>query len=576
MRLLSGADAAARTMTWGEWRDESLSVAAALSADGVEHSRRVAILAHTGFTWPVADIGVLSAGLTSVGIYPTSSPSQIERQLSDCAARTVIVDDVSQLESIRSMRSRLPELREIVSACEMAGDDVTSWGSWIARGAAKLAGSSTRSSLERTARNLSWSSPALVIYTSGSTGEAKGAVLSHGCIEACTESIDDALEFRESDTTISYLPYSHAAERIFGLYTRIRCGMEAGVIADQSRLWDAITEYGPTVFGGLPRYFEKIFEKLRAEHEVLKGAERARWDRTIELGIALSRMRRAGLQPSMDQIEQWNTDGALPIERARSYLGGRARLITSGGATLPEEIAEYLDALGVTVLGAYGLTEHLCVAFNRPSDYRFDSVGKPMLGAEIRIAEDGEILVRRSERTFTCYLNRPEESRNAFTADGEWLLTGDLGSLDASGHLRIVGRKKELMALSNGKMVAPRPIEARLTEHPWIAQAVVHAEGRRFVSALIALRREIVEAWAHDRGIDGDYGKLVTHPLIVEKIQQAVDSVNASLSRPESIRRFVILDRELSIEASELTPTHKVRREKVLEKYSAELEALYR
>jgi long-chain acyl-CoA synthetase len=270
---------------------------------------------------------------------------------------------------------------------------------------------------------------------------------------------------------------------------------------------------------------------------------------------------------------EWRGVGEPFFARARGLFGGRVRRATSGGATLPAEVAEYLDALGITVLGAYGLTEHLCVAMNRPDAYRFDAAGPPMPGTETRIAADGEILVRRGDLSFAGYRGRPEETRAAFTADG-WLLTGDLGERLPDGSLRVTGRKKELIALSTGKKVAPLPIEAALAQDPWIGQAMLYGEGRRFVSALISLRPSMLRRWSEGAApvpADG----VLRHPDLLNVVQEVVDRVNARLSRTEQIRRFVVLGRELTAEHGELTPTLKLRRGVVAEKFRDELDALY-
>jgi long-chain acyl-CoA synthetase len=220
-------------------------------------------------------------------------------------------------------------------------------------------------------------------------------------------------------------------------------------------------------------------------------------------------------------------------------------------------------------------SEHLCAAFNRPDRYAFDSAGLPMPGVELRIAEDGEILLRRGPLTFAGYHGRPEETRASFSADGEWLLTGDLGRLGEDGCLRVTGRKKELLALSTGKKVAPLPIEALLVCDALVGQAVLVGEGRKYVSALLVPRRPVVEAWARERGLDLPYAELLRHPDLLARVQRSVDSVNAGLSRTERIRRFLLLDRELSAERDELTPTLKVRRAVVMERYREQLDALY-
>ena len=518
------------TMSWAEWKEQSLAFAAATLASEARSARSVAILAGNNFVWPVADIGTLLSGKMSVGIYPTSAPAQIEKMLADCGAGILVVDDPRHAEVIARMQPELGELRVIVRADDHAiATKWISWRSWLEIGHVAMENDPTvRESIIRDATGIESRDPAIIIYTSGSTGNAKGAILSHECIQASAASIAETLGLRESDTTLSFLPYSHAAERIFGLYTRIECGIETALVDDHSRVWEVSAAFKPTVFGGLPRFYEKLYERI------LTGSG----------------------------------------ETALDTLGGNVRIATSGGAALPVRVAEELHRNGVSVLNAYGLTEHLCVAMNRPGDFDLDSVGSAMPGTDLMIAPDGEILVRRSELTFSGYNNLPDETRASFTDDGLWVRTGDLGSIDSRGRLRITGRKKELLVLSNGKMVAPLPIEARLRAHPWICHAVLHAEGMKFVSALIVLRREVVEGWARARGIADEFASLVRHPAIVEEVQKAVDDVNTTLSRAESIRRFFIIDRDFS-ETSELTPTHKVRRATVLERFAAELESLY-
>jgi long-chain acyl-CoA synthetase len=347
-------------------------------------------------------------------------------------------------------------------------------------------------------------------------------------------------------------------------------------VPDHTRLGEAARAYGPTLFGGLPRFYEKAYEALEAERAAASPEERAAWDRALELGRRRSAQRRGAGDGGDDEAERAWADAVAPFAaRLKDHFGDRVRLATSGGAALPQEVAETLDALGLTVLGAYGLTEHLCAVFNRPDAYGFDSAGPPMPGTTLRIADDGEILILRSDLTFAGYHGRPAESRQAFTADGSWLLTGDLGELDERGFLRVTGRKKELIALSTGKKVAPVPVEARLMDDPWIAQAVLVGEGRKFIAALLTLRRPVVEGWARAAGVTGAMDALTRRPDVVARVQAAVDRVNAGLSRTEQVRRFVLLDRELSLEEDELTPTMKIRRSVVLERFHDLIDDLY-
>lgn len=596
--LAAGGAPADEAFTWGGWQEAARAFAAALVHAGHRPGDVVAIWADNRPAWPIADVGASLAGVVAVGLYPSSAPVQVRHLLRDAGARSVVVDTPHRLAVVRGLAHELPRLERIVAAhdAEAAGAaepagrieggpdagpitapiPVIAWSEWLARGREELAAPAGVAELERRSTMVEPEDVAVLIYTSGSTGEPKGARIPHRYLLASAASIRDTLGLTATDTMLSFLPFCHAGERVFGLYTRILCGVECGLVPEPGRLWEAAREYRPTFFGGLPRFYEKAFEALEAERQGWSGPERARWDRALELGRHRSRELRAGRTLSADREAEWDRLVAPFRDRARGLFGGRLRLATSGGAVLPEAVAEYLDALGLTVLGAYGLTEHLCVVFNRPGRYTFDTAGPPMPGTTLRIDRDGEILIRRSELTFAGYRGRPEATAEAFTPDGLWLRTGDLGELDGRGFLRITGRKKELIALSTGKKVAPVPIEVRLTEHPWIAHAVLYGESRKFVTALLSLRRPVVEAWAREAGIDATFDELVARPELLERVRLAVDEVNGGLSRSEQVKRFVLLDRELSLDRDELTPTLKVRRGFVTARFRDRLEALYR
>ena len=583
--VVAGGSAADATLTWRGWAQASRELAAALVAAEIGVGGRVAILAGNRPLWPIADLGALSAGLVTVGVYPTSAPPQVAALLADAAARVVVVDRAEQLASVLAARPLPPTLRLVVCEDEGAaaavppsrnGDaPVVSWRALLERGRAALRDASVAAALDRRLAAVGPDDLAALIYTSGSTGVPKGACLSHRYLLASADSVRETLGLTADDTTLSFLPFSHAAERIFGLYVRVHCGIEATLVEDHLRLWDVARLVAPTLFGGLPRFYEKAGAALRAAEAAAAPADRARWTRAQALGRERSALRRDG-RPVPEALERaWAESVAPARAHVAALFGHRLRLATSGGATLPREVAEHLDALGVTVLGAYGLTEHLCVAMNRPGRHAFDSVGPLMPGTEARVAEDGELLVQRSALTFDGYLGRPDETAAAFTPDGRWLRTGDLASLGADGFLRVTGRAKELIALSNGKKVAPLPIEARLSADEWIAQAVLVGEGRSYVSALLALRRAAVERWAATERLALDYPALLRHPAVRARVQRAVDAVNAGLSRPEQVKRFALLERELTVEEGELTPTLKVRRAEVAARYADACATLY-
>jgi len=345
---------------------------------------------------------------------------------------------------------------------------------------------------------------AIMVYTSGTTGAPKGACLSHRYIINSVESLRQTIPIYDADVSFSYLPFCHVAERISGLYNRLYAGASAYFVDDLARLGEYMMEVKPTVFASLPRFFEKIHARIVA-------------------------------------------DGST---RVKDYFGGRVRLLTSGGAPLPLEVAEFFAAAGLPILQAYGLTENVCVAFNRPDHYKFGTVGPPMPGCEVRIAEDKEILVR-SEMMFSGYYKAPEETAQMF-ADG-WLLTGDLGEFDEVGFLKIIGRKKELIVTSTGKKVAPALLENMLKEHHVISQAMVYGEGRSFLVALITLNSAAPR----------------------EAIQEIVEKVNRRVSSTESIKRFAILERDFEIARDEITPTGKLKRDVIVNRFRNVIDELY-
>lgn len=570
--LASGGAPAERAMTWSEWHEAARAVAAVLVAEGFSPGDRVAVLAGNRLPWPVADVGIMLAGCVSVGIYPTSSASQLQALLADSGARALVVDEAGQLAKARRAREGHAALRLLVHDSGADVPDAVAWPAVLARGAALLATDpAIVAELAARAEAIAPDETAILIYTSGSTGSPKGARISHRTLVASAHSAREALGFVEGDTSLSFLPYSHAGERIFGMATRIECGMAAGLVADHARLWDAARDYRPTVFGGMPRFFEKLYEGLLTA----EGAH-PEWQAALAAGRMRSRLLREGLRVPDDVTARWHAGIAPVREWVAGWLGDRVRLVTSGGAALNVAVAESLDAAGVTVLGAYGLTEHLCCCFHRPHAYDFTGVGPAMPGTELRIADDGEVLVRRSDLTFSGYYGKPRETAEAFTADGAWLRTGDLGRLDARGILHLTGRKKELIALAAGKKVAPLAIEGRLVAEAWIAQAMCYGEGRKFLSALLTLRRPVVEQWALEQGVVGSWSTLLAHPLVQARLDEMVARVNAEVSGPEQVRRFVVLEHELTMDAGELTPTQKIRRDVVAERYQSRLDALYR
>ena len=488
-------------ISWRHFEQETRDFATALLSLGLRHGGSVCILMGNVPEWPISDIGTISAGGVAVGLYPTSSAEQIAYVINHSDAEFVLVDSREQLQKVLSVRDQLLQVRHII-ALDAAPDGVISYQEFIERGRSERTRFAQRlKELEQSARP---DDIAIMVYTSGTTGQPKGACLSHRYIINSVESLHQTIPVYDTDVSFSYLPFCHVAERISGLYNRLYAGAPVYFVDDLTRLGEYMMEVKPTVFASLPRFFEKIY----AEHARSKSTQ------------------------------------------LKDYFGGRIRLATSGGAPLPLEVAEFFAAAGLPILQAYGLTENVCVAFNRPDHYKFGTVGPPMPGCEIRIAADNEILVR-SEMMFSGYYKAPEETAKMFR-DG-WLLTGDLGELDDDGFLTIIGRKKELIVTSTGKKVAPALLENMLKEDHLISQAMVYGEGRSYLVALITLNR------AAER----------------QAVQDIVDRVNRRVSSTESIKRFAILDRDFEIARDEITPTGKLKRDVIVNRFRDLIDRLY-
>ncbi|HKR01220.1 MAG TPA: long-chain fatty acid--CoA ligase [Pyrinomonadaceae bacterium] len=559
---------------WEEFERETDEFASALLALDLTPGAAVCVLMGNVPEWPVCDIGTIMAGGRGVGLYPTNSPEQCEYIINHSDAEVVVVDTAQQLSKILSVRERLPGIKALVSLDESAAhtsEGVLSFREFLKRGA--KARGSVQSLLTERAEGARADDTAVMVYTSGTTGTPKGACLSHRYIINSIESLRATIPIYDTDVAFSYLPYCHVAERISGLYNRLYAGAPAYFVDDLSKLWDYMLELKPTVFASLPRFFEKVHARVVSDLEQAPAHERREFNDALEVGRRVSRLRQSRRTIPADLLSEY-TERALPVlGRVNEYFGGRLRLATSGGAPLLTEVAEFFDAAGLPILQAYGLTENICVAFNRPEDYKFGTVGPPMPGCEVKIAADGEILVR-SEMMFSGYYKEPLKTAEVM-ADG-WLLTGDLGQMDAGGFLKITGRKKELIVTSTGKKVAPALVENLLKEHHLISHALVFGEGKSYLVALITLNQLEAEAYARAHSIAyEDFAELTGRVEIQGLVKEIVAGVNARVSSTEAIKRFLVIDHDFQLERDEVTPTLKLKRAVVTERYQDLLQSLY-
>jgi len=502
--------------TWSEFENKVHDAACAFLANGLTKGASVAILAGNIPEWTIVDIAVIAAGGVGVGIYPTSSPEQCEFIIRHSDAEFVIVDTLTQLDKIKSFS--FEKVKQVLCIEDGTFEHFLTFGSSVRE--------EYLSKIEEIGFNADAENTAIMVYTSGTTGEPKGAMLSHRYILNSVESLRLSVPIFDSDVAFSYLPGCHVAERISGIYNRLYNGSAAYFVDDLSRLYEYMLEVKPTVFASLPRFFEKIHASIVAKHGT----------------------------------------GKIDPQIVKDAFGGRIRLLTSGGAPLPAEIAQFFADAGVPILQAYGLTENICVAFNRANDLKFGTVGKPMPMCEVKIADDGEILVK-SPMMFSGYYKAPEKTAGMFDADG-WLKTGDLGELDEDGFLKITGRKKEIIVLSSGKNVAPALIENIVKESHLISHCFVHGDGRSYCVALITLNQG-------EAGLNGNYVDFALSPEMRDAVEKIIERSNARVSTSEQIKRFAILDRDFSPEFDEVTPTMKLKRDVVAKNFADIIKNLY-
>src|SRR5215207_8365707 len=564
-----------RGISWEQFGKDAHAVASALLASGLGRGAAVCVLMGNVPEWPVCDLGVIAAGGVSCGLYPTGSAEQCRYIVEHSDAEFVFADTAAQLEKVLGVREGLTKVKQFVvlDAGAAAGrDGVVSFAEFLRLGDERRAAAA--SELRGRAEGARADDTAVMVYTSGTTGLPKGACLSHRYVINSVESLREVVPVHDTDVAFSYLPYCHVAERISGLYNRLYAGAAAYFVDDLTKLGQYMAEVRPTVFASLPRFFEKIHARVMADLAREPDEVRRRFQDAFEAGRRVVRLRQAGEDVPAELLSDYETNALPVLQRVKDYFGGRLRVATSGGAPLPLEVAEFFAAAGLPILQAYGLTENVCVAFNRPDRYKFGTVGPPMPGCEVRIESDGEIFVR-SDMMFSGYYKAPDETARVF-ADG-WLLTGDLGELDDGGFLKITGRKKELIVLSTGKNVAPALVENMIKESHLVSHAFVYGDARSYLVALVTLNAAEAADYARARGIEHtSTAELARDERIRAHVREIIGRANRRVSSSESVKKFLVLEHDFRAERDEVTPTMKLKRDVIAKNYAEELRSLYR
>jgi long-chain acyl-CoA synthetase len=574
------ADGTWRDVSCAEFAAEVLAVAKGLIAHGLRPGDRLAIMSRTRYEWTLLDFAAWAAGLITVPIYPTSSPHQVSWILRDAGVQACVVERINEARTLTTLRHDIPGLRHLWQLTALSGAEGTALDH-IAAAGRDIPDSAVT---ERRALLAPWHA-ATLIYTSGTTGTPKGCVITHGNLLA---EVDNAIEllypiFREITdepaATLLFLPLAHVLGRIVSIgcvRARVRLGHAPSIRTDH--LLADLASFKPTFLFAIPYLLEKVYNTGRATAE--KMGRGASFDRAAKIA------RRYGTAAEAQQHGQGPGPGfalrgaralydALVYRRIRAALGGHIKQIICGGSPLGRRLAAFYEGAGINVYEGYGLTETTAAAtITPPNAQRMGTVGWPMPGTSIRIAPDGEVLVRGGT-VFAGYWDAAHAQVVPVTDEEGWLPTGDLGSLDDDGYLLITGRKKDLIVTSNGKNIAPAPLEDCMRAHPLVSQCLVVGEDRPYLTALVTLDPDGLAHWRQITGHREPLDRLLNDPDLLRHIQRAVDEANSLVSTPESIRRFRVLPRDFTIESGHLTPSLKLRRAAVLRDYAAEVERLY-
>ncbi|MGW4163511.1 AMP-dependent synthetase/ligase [Streptomyces sp. NPDC004788] len=543
---------------------EVRGAAKGLIAAGIEPGDRVALLSRTRYEWVLLDFAIWSAGAVTVPVYETSSPEQIQWILGDSGATLVLVETPAHQAAVESVRANLPDLKGL---WQIEGDAV-----------AQLTATGADVSDELLDQRMSTAhadDPATIVYTSGTTGRPKGCVLTHRAFFAECGNVVERLKplFRTGESSaLLFLPAAH----VFGRLIEVGCVMapiKLGCLPDIKTLTDELASFKPTLILGVPRVFEKVYNSARAKAQA--DGKGKIFDKAAHTAIAYSRALSTPQGPSLGLRLKHKIFDKLVYGKLRAVLGGRGEYAISGGAPLGERLGHFFRGIGFTVLEGYGLTESCAAtAFNPWDRQKIGTVGQPLPGSVVRIADDGEVLLH-GEHVFTGYWNNEAATAEAL-ADG-WFHTGDIGTLDEDGYLAITGRKKEILVTAGGKNVAPAVIEDRIRAHALVGECMVVGDGRPFVGALVTLDEEFLGRWAaeHGKPAGSTAASLREDPELLAEVQRAVDDGNAAVSKAESVRKFRILSAQFTEEAGHITPSLKLKRNVVAKDFADEIEAIY-
>jgi long-chain acyl-CoA synthetase len=547
-------------VTSAEFLAEVTRVAKGLVRSGIGEGDRIALLSRTRYEWTLLDYAIWFAGAVTVPVYETSSPEQIGWILSDSGATAIVVETPAHAAKVDEAG---PDgLDHVWILDDGAVDDLVALGAEV-----------SDDELEARRAAATPDTPATLIYTSGTTGHPKGCVITHGNfmfeLGVAVDELHELFE-EENASTLLFLPLAHVFARIIQIGA-VKARVRLGHSGDVKDLMTDLGTFAPSFILAVPRVFEKVFNTA-SQRAAADGRGRI-FDLAANTAIAYSKALDSG-RPGPLLRARHAAFNRLVYGRLREALGGRCHFAVSGGAPLGERLGHFYRGIGLVILEGYGLTEtSAAVTANRPELTKIGTVGRPLPGTTIRVADDGEVLIRGGQ-VFKGYWNNPEATKEVLTSDG-WLSTGDLGEIDDEGFLRITGRKKEIIVTAGGKNVSPTLLEDRIRAHPLVSQCMVVGDGEPFIAALVTIDQEALETWAEHRGKSGDLEDLVEDPALRAEVQTAVDQANKAVSQAESVRKFRILTHDWTEESGQLTPSLKLRRGVVLRECGEDVATLY-
>jgi long-chain acyl-CoA synthetase len=564
-----------QSVTWREAGERVRRMAGGLLALGVAAEDRVGIASSTRYEWILADLAVMCAGAATTTVYPTTMAEDVAYILADSESRVVFAEDQEQVAKLREQKAELPHLQKVVAfeAGVADGDWVIGLADLEQLGEKLLADQPQR--IDEIAQSIKPESLATLIYTSGTTGRPKGVRLRHEAWTFEGAVIQAQGTLREDDLQFLWLPMAHSFGKVL-LSTQLAIGFPTAVDGRVDKIIDNLAVVKPTFMGAAPRIFEKAHARIITMQEAEGGLKEKIFKRAFAIGLQVERLKREGKPVPVLLGLQHRLFDKLVFAKIRDRFGGRVRFFISGAAALNQDIAEWFHAAGILILEGYGLTETSAGAFvNKPDHNKFGTVGPVFPGSEVKLGEGDEVMIK-GPNVMEGYHNLPEETAQALTEDG-WLHTGDKGSLDEDGFLTITGRIKDLFKTSGGKYIAPSAIEAKFKAVcPYASQFMVFGSERNYCVALITLDPDAMAGWAQEQGLAGSsYSDVVSSGKVKAMVGEYVAELNAHLNRWETIKKWEILDHDLTVESGELTPSMKVKRNVVEDNHKALIDAMY-